>query len=223
MNVELISVFAESVLAFFALVVAIIQVNGERRTQKEEIREREKREEEKRTIDIILKEAKKAESCKEVMANFRGFIDGISRRSDSDPQSVMDLFDQALEDYENKFQEIKPSLEKLYEELLINEEKFPMAYGYGRYITEVSAILDFDAVLRERRMLGYDSARMQVHQILTDVWNEGGELDPDSAQAVGELTEHMVQALEPYYKHAQRINTLLFELGTKYSRHRKSD
>ena len=95
--------------------------------------------------------------------------------------------------------------------------RFNRDHGYGRYIVEIRELLDLDAVVRERRRNGYDAARIQIHQTLKQVWDNGGNLDRDTAMKLGAMTERMVQALEPYYRHAEKLDTVLYELQAKYA------
>lgn len=214
---EVLDMVIESVLALLALVIAVFQWNGERRVRKAEEAEERRRAEEKRVIGELLENAKSAEQCTQTIVSFKEKTDSVSERTDNDPLKVFKLFDQALEDYERAFEDVKPFLTRLYTVLLENEERFPMANGYGRYIHELREILNLDAVQRRRRINGYDHARLTAHMTLVKVWNEqGGKMDSETRQLLGKLTEKMVQALEPYYQHADRIGALLFELSAKY-------
>lgn len=214
---EALSMVIEIALAFLALVIAALQWNGELRSRRAEEKEEQRRSEEKRVIAELLTNAGNAEQCTQTIMAFRENIESLSRRSDNDPQRLMDMFDKTLEDYEDAFQVAKPFLTQLYTVLLENEERFPMANGYGRYIDELRQILNLEAVKRWRRINGYDQARITAHTTLVKVWNErGGKLDSETALFLGELTEKMVQGLEPYYAHAEQISALLFELSAKY-------
>ncbi len=207
----------EIIIALLGLVIAYFQWNGEKRAAKEEKKEEARRKEEKAIIQKLLKRVSDAEQCSRTMSQFRSDISAASRRTDNDPNQIMSLFDKTIEQYEGSFRTAVPILKDIYDELLKNEERFPMSHGYGRYIIELREILDYDAVERERRRNGYDSLRLQAHQTLTEVWNNGGAMNRETALKLGSMTEKMVQALEPYYRHAQRISAVLYELKGKYN------
>ena len=204
------------VLALAALVIAIFQWKEERRFAKEEKEEQQARAEEKLIVEEIVRQIGQIERCSEGILRFQEAMEQSARRQDNDPDAVAALFDQMLEQYEKDFQTVSPMLQLLYEELLQNEERFPMSHGYGRYIVELRAILDFRTVVRQRRNNDYDSMRIRFHQILTRAWNEGGTITPEYATELGHLTEQMIRSLEPYYKHAQTIAVLVHELKIKY-------
>ena len=130
----------------------------------------------------------------------------------------MRLFDTMINDYAAEFEEISPILTDLYDLLLQNEERFPMSHGYGRYISELKEILDFDSVERARRCNGYDRLRLDNQAILTEIINNGGAFPMEARLAVGQNVEGMMQALEPYYVHSRKIHDILFELKCKYAR-----
>ena len=220
---DILSLIVDSVLAILALIIAIIQLLGEKRARKEERMEEENREKEKEIIGKILEQSEKVELLANGIRDFKDKIDGLTKKTDNDPVAVMRLFDEAVDGYDNNFNEVKEYLTVLYIELLRNEERFPMAHGYGRYISELRKILDIDALQRARRIKGYDHARLSIHRMLQDCWeNNDGILSQETALMIGQQTEKMILSLEPYFEHADAINALLFELKTKYEKRNDS-
>ncbi|MBQ1171971.1 MAG: hypothetical protein IIX48_05160 [Lachnospiraceae bacterium] len=216
---DILSLVIETVLAVLALIIAIIQLLGEKRARKEERIEQDNREKEKEIIGKILEQSEKAELFAKNIKDFKGKIDRLCKNTDNNPVVVMRLFDEAVTGYDENFNEVKEYLNTLYIELLRNEERFPMAYGYGRYISELRKFLDIDSLQRARRIKGYDHARISIQKMLQDCWeNNDGNLDQQTALMIGQQTEQMILALEPYFEHADSINALLFELKTKYER-----
>ena len=207
----------EILLALLGLIIAYYQFRAERRAAKEEQLEQEKRRQEREDIGRILEKVRTVESCSATMQKFKSEITAASKNTNNDPNQVTAMFDQMLNQYEQSFRQVAPTLRGLYNTLLANEERFPMSHGYGRYIVEIRELLDFDAVLRERRRNGYDATRIQIHQTLKQVWDNGGNLDRETALKLGSMTERMVQALEPYYRHAEKLDTVLYELQAKYA------
>ncbi len=211
-----ISIF-EIILAVLGTVIAVFQFIGERRISREERKEQLNRENEKKTIEQILKSTKEADELVSDLNGFKAKIDMLSHTTKNDPQETVELFDKAIDEYEENFKSIESKLRRLYEELLMNEERFPMAYGYGRYIQELRGILNFDELLRSRRIAGYDKHRVNFYYILKDcVENKGGKVDMQVSAQLAHEMEEMVHAMEPYFKHAESISSLLEELKIKY-------
>lgn len=214
---EILSLVIESVLAILALIIAVIQLIGESRDRREENKEKINREKEKVAIGSILMNAKEAAKLSDKIDSFSNTMSELSKSTGNDPSRVIPMFDKMIEDYEANFFQIKPYLEDLYKKLIENEEMFPMAYGYGKYIHELRDILNIDYLRRARRNAGYDEARIRVHILLMKCFKEqGGKLDNETALEIGRNTEHMIRALEPYYRHAETIKAILLELNTKY-------
>ena len=206
-------VVIDLVLAALGLIIAYFQWSAERRAAAEERKEQEDRKEEKVIIRSLLSRVAEAEKTR---GSLKRMHEELSTPH-TDPNEITGIFDEAIERYESNFQTVRPLLKSIYDELLKNEERFPMSHGYGRYITELREILNYDAVVRERRILGYDAARIQTHEILMDAWNNrGGQLREQDRAELGSLAETMVQTLEPYYHHADRIGSVLYELQAKY-------
>lgn len=207
----------EIFLAMVATIIAFFQWRDQLRYAKEEKKEAAKREEEKRIMQTIVLEISEIEKCTDKINEFKNIMSELSKRNDSSPNYVMQIFDETMEQYENSFKEIFPHLERLYNELLLNEERFPMSHGYGRYIADIRTILDFDLVKRQRRNNNYDKLRIEIHRLMLEAWkNNDGYLTPEVRLTIGEKTEQMVRALEPYYCHATQINSVLYELKTRY-------
>lgn len=205
-------------VALAALFIAFFQWKEEIRKSKEEENEERRREEEKRTVQGIVEEVLKIEECSKSILDFRTKMDKFADSKNSDPNKVMATFDTMLEEYTAIFKEIEPHLKRLYKELLANEEKFPMSHGYGRHISDLREILDFDAVERKRRNNNYDRLRIEIYLQLTEVYKKGGKLTPQLRADFGQKTEQMFRALEPYYEHSHRIQTILYELKVKYTK-----
>ncbi|MBR6211115.1 MAG: hypothetical protein IKQ81_08185 [Clostridiales bacterium] len=217
MEMEVLSLVIESVLAILALIIAVIQLIGESRDRREEKKEKANREKEKVAIGAILRNAQEAAKLSDKITSFSDTMSELSKSTGNDPSRVIPMFDKMIEDYEANFFQIKPYLEDLYKKLVENEEMFPMAYGYGKYIQELRDILNIEYLRRARRNGGYDAARIRVHHLLVKCFKEqGGKLDPETALEIGHNTEHMIRALEPYYRQAETIKAILFELNTKY-------
>ena len=213
----------EILLALLGLVIAYYQFRAERRAAKEEQLEQEKRRQEREDIGRILEKARAVESCIATMQKFKSELSAAFRSTDNDPNRIMEIFDQMPDAYEQSFRQVAPTLRNLYNTLLANEERFPMSHGYGRYIVEIRELLDYDAVLRERRRNGYDATRIQVYQTLKQVWDNGGKVDRETAMELGTMTERMLQALEPYYRHAEKLETVLYELQAKYAAYARGE
>jgi len=219
---ELISLIVESILAILALIIAVLQLIGESRTRKEELKEKERQEQKKEVMRTVLENARDAEKFSACILDFKSTIDTLSQRQDNHPVVVLNMFD-AIDEYEDSFNKAKPSLISLYDALLANEEKFPMAYGYGRYIEGLRQVLNFDALVRERKRNGYDKARLDIQEMLQQKIRENNN-DPtcvpftmDLRLYLGQQVSVMVRALEPYYAHAELIRSILYELGAKYA------
>lgn len=214
---DIISLIVESILAILALIIAIIQLIGENRVRAEEKREEEKLAKEKADIGKLVANIKEMQLLTVNIKNFKSEMDGLSRNTHNNPVDVMKIFDKAVDGYEKDFRGIESRLQDLYSYLIKNEENFPMAHGYGRYITDMRKILNFDDVLRQRRINGYDRSRIAVHRTINEIFEKyDGQVPPELARFMGEQTEIMMQALEPYYDHADSIETLLNELDIKY-------
>ncbi len=208
----------EVTLAVAALVIAILQWKEERRISKEEKNENVLRAKEKSIVNEIVNQIDEIEKCSDYILSFAEKMAELSRKKDTSPDVAIKLFDDLIEQYTEHFNNIAPRFNLLYIELLKNEERFPMSYGYNRYIVEIREILDLDAVERERRINNYDACRIRFHEILVNAWENGGYLSPETRLELGQLAEKMIRALEPYFRHAQKINTVLFELSVKYKR-----
>ena len=150
----IIEFLANITLALGALIIAILQWREELRAIKAEKQEEAAREHEKATMQTILTEILKVEECTKCISSFTSTMSTLSKRNDNNPIDIMRLFDTMINDYAAEFEEISPILTDLYDLLLQNEERFPMSHGYGRYISELKEILDFDAVERARRCNG---------------------------------------------------------------------
>lgn len=216
---DIISLVVESILAILALIIAIIQLIGENRVRAEEKREEEKITIEKKEIGEQVAKIKEMQQLTTNIKNFRSEMDKLGGKTKNNPVDVMEFFDKMVDGYEEDFRAIESRLQDLYRYLIKNEEKFPMAHGYGRYITDMRKILNYDEVLRQRRINGYDHSRMLVHLTLKEIWEKyDGQVSPELARRMGEQVEIMMQALEPYYDHADSIETLLNELDIKYGK-----
>ena len=216
MRMDIISLVVQSLLAVLALIIAIFQWNAEKRAAEEEKKEQEDRRQEKQVIQQLLQKVSDAEECSRTMTRFRTEMSALSRRSDNDPQTVMDLFDEMIRKYEESFREIAPTLREIYEALLKNEERFPMSNGYSRYILDLREILHYDALERERRNNDYDSLRARFHQTIAAAYENDGVLSMDERLELGSMVERMIRGLEPYYRHTERIAAVLYELKAKY-------
>lgn len=155
-NFDVLSLTIESLLAVLAIIITIIQWFGEIRARKEELKEEENRTKEKESIGRILNEVMKAKTMVDSIIEFKNSLDMLSQQQDNDPGDILNMINGALNKYEYDFKEIEPSFEKLYVELIENEERFPMAHGYGRYINDLRRIINFEDVKRQRRNNGYD-------------------------------------------------------------------
>ena len=205
-------------MAFAALIIAFFQWKAEIRKSNEEAKELKRLEDEKRTVQGIVEQILKIEECSKSILEFKSKMDEFAKSKNSNPNEVMATFDKMLEEYTDIFKKIEPHLKSLYKELLTNEEKFPMSHGYGRHITDLRAILDFDAVERKRRTNNYDRLRIEVHMRLSEVYKNGGRLTPEICLENGQKTELMFRPLEQYYEHSYRIQTILYELKVKYTK-----
>ena len=214
----IIEFLANITLALGALIIAILQWREELRAIKAEKQEEAAREHEKATMQTIVTEILEVEECTKCISVLTSTLSQYSMHGNANPIEVLQLFDAMTDNYTAEFEEISPVLTELYDLLLQNEEKFPMSHGYGRYISELKEILDFDAVLRERRRNGYDTARYDMQNILIDLINKGGDIPMEVRMILGQKVEDMVQALEPYYVHSRKIHDILFELKCKYAR-----
>ena len=141
----------------------------------------------------------------------------MAKAKNNNPVEVIDIFTKAVDGYEEDFKLIEDRLRALYCYLIKNEENFPMAHGYGRYIEDMREILNFDGVLRQRRINGYDHAIITLISTVNEIYEKyNGQVSPELALRMGKQVEIMMQALEPYYKHAEVIELLLNELDIKY-------
>ena len=159
---ELFEFIINLLVALAALVIAFFQWKAEIRKSNEEAKELSRLEDEKRTVQGIVEQILKSEECSTSILEFKSKMDAFADSKNSNPNEVMATFDKMLEEYTTIFKKIEPYLKSLYKELLANEEKFPMSHGYGRHITDLRAILDFDAVERKRRNNNYDRLRIEV-------------------------------------------------------------
>ena len=215
---ELFEFIINLLVALAALVIAFFQWKAEIRKSNEEAKELSRLEDEKRTVQGIVEQILKIEECSTCILEIKAKMDAFADSKNSNPNEVMATFDKMLEEYTTIFKKIEPYLKSLYKELLANEEKFPMSHGYGRHITDLRAILDFDAVERKRRNNNYDRLRIEVYVQLSEVYKNGGKLTPQICAEFGQKTEQMFRALEPYYEHSHQIQSILYELKVKYTK-----
>ena len=225
MNFDLISLIVDSLLAIAALVIAVIQWIGEIRERKAAADEEKKRNDEKAQVKDILNKINDIDFDIMDKAVDRIYsIAGVARKENQgqDPSEVIKIIDDALDAYEECFKANKKNLEELYMILLRNEDRFPMAHGYGRYIEDLREILNYDGLIRKRRIAGYDYARVQYYYVQMHVMHEkGGIVDASASEQLAKLLEMMMQGLEPVLCHADKINSLLDELHCKYDQYQK--
>jgi len=219
MDMDVISLLVESILAILALVIAVFQFIDEVRARKEDEKEKAKLEQEKKLIEMIVTVMKDAQDTVDYMKDFRKNIDEMMMRNDNNPVDTFNFFNNAINGYEEKFKQAEDKvLRRIYVWLLKNEEKFPMAHGYGRYIEDLRTILNFEKIKREKFLNGYDNIYMMSYRLIDNCINKkGGKISSEDAAQLGQLFFELNKSAEPYYRHADMIASVIEELSIKYN------
>ncbi len=221
MNIESMSVTLDIILAVAALIIAYIQLRGDQRERKAEADEEARREEEKKQVASILDDLDKLEKCRDVIKNSLKNIDDIANKT-GEPMVTLNSLNKAIIEYEDVFEKNRDILRKLYNALLTNEEKFPMAHGYGRYIEDLRFILNYDAVIRRRRKQGYDRQCIEYIRLYKQFSEDFESISKDKDKLAdfsgqfADLLYKMMDSLEPMFEHGDRMSAVIDELNAKY-------
>lgn len=218
MSIDIISLIVESVLAILALAIAAIQFIGEVRAHKEEEKEKAKLLQEKNLIEMIVSYMTEAQNTVDYMRGFRQSIEERMCRNDNNPDDTFKFFNDSVNEYEEKFKHAEETvLRPIYIWLLKNEDKFPMAHGYGRYIEDLRTILNFEDVKRAKFLNGYDNLIVASYRILQNCYKKGGKISEEEGAQLGQLFFELQKTIVPYYKHADLIAAVIDELSIKYN------
>ncbi len=218
--VDAVGVVISVAIAIIGTMIADRQLKGEQREREEKKREDEKRAEEKRSIAEIMKSLEEASKCERELDSFINEIYQKSHSKTNSPDEFVTAFANMLDKYEELFSSIKAPLADLYAALIINEDRFPMAHGYGRYIEDLRIILDFDRLRREVKNAGYDHAMYKFVELNNNLAAQQATLSPSKLDegklALGELANVILESFDPLREHSERISAVIRELKIKY-------
>lgn len=218
--VDVVGVVISIVLAIIGTIIAYRQLKGEQRVRDELKKEEEKRAEEKESIKGIMQSLDEASKCEELLDDFKKKIYKNSKRKDNDPGEFANSIDDLISEHKKIFDSFTKPLNNLYSALIVNEDRFPMAHGYGRYIEDLRVILNYDLLRRQLKMAGYDRLMSQFAEIHNYLFTHQEFLEKDEFQngllKLGELADPIFNSLSPLFDHAEKISDVINELKIKY-------
>lgn len=200
--------FIESFLAVLGIIIAIVQLNIDKRQKREEEKMREKSEEEKNIIIDLLNQS---EGVMGAINAFAEEINLINEKANVEGaglvmlQSMMNSGPIMI----NEYDKVRKNLLAVYKKILQNEERFSLSYGFNRYIDAFRNFCLNDVEVNQMRF---------AFAILVDFVKHNQNKDSFDSKKLIELMNNFQKESFDCMKQLQDIDLYIKELKLKYEK-----
>ena len=200
--------FIESFLAVLGIIIAIVQLNIDKRQKREEEKMREKSEEEKNIIIDLLNQS---EGVMGAINAFAEEINLINEKANVEGaglvmlQSIINSGPIII----NEYDKVRKNLLAVYKKILQNEERFSLSYGFNRYIDAFRNFCLNDVEVNQMRF---------AFAILVDFVKHNQNKDSFDSKKLIELMNNFQKESFDCMKQLQDIDLYIKELKLKYEK-----
>lgn len=209
---ETIGLVLDLILAVIGTFIAVIQFRNESREREKQKIVEAKNQEEKDIIANIVNSRNSVDGAFE--AAVESYL-GIENNRDNGFEVVQQLVENVPKLLE-AYSKMNDDIRKLYRQLLINEDRFSLSYGFGRYIDVFRKIVFEDDEINNKIPCVYKEYNNLIGYIERLQQGEEEETPEKSAK----YTNALIEALHPVYMHVQNVRNeirpYMCEMKLKY-------